>query len=94
MMMSWDPSGAGRVPLSMKTGRDLSTRNAHEVGLTTTYATLFEAAAKAEFEKRGFAFYATELAKASLLATKVINLVFILYGKTFLERIFSELLNA
>eukprot|EP00566_Odontella_aurita_P005016 CAMPEP_0113541080 /NCGR_PEP_ID=MMETSP0015_2-20120614/8834_1 /TAXON_ID=2838 /ORGANISM="Odontella" /LENGTH=615 /DNA_ID=CAMNT_0000440949 /DNA_START=106 /DNA_END=1954 /DNA_ORIENTATION=+ /assembly_acc=CAM_ASM_000160 len=89
-MMEWEPTDRERVPLSMKTGRVLSLGTQDK---TTTYAAIFKEAAKQAFEKKGFAFYAPELASACLQAARVINLVFVLYGEVLLEPIFSQVLE-
>ena len=69
-MMSWTPDDSDRVPIRMSTGRPLRLKASDEGQTTKTVSSLFEAAAKRIFMQRGFAFYAVELAKASLAATK------------------------
>merc|ERR1712150_106533 len=54
-------------------------------GLAVTYDSMFRDAARAEFVSKGFAFYAVELADASLTANRIMNLVLDLYGADILD---------
>lgn len=57
------------------------------------FSSLFLPAATQEFEKRGFAFFAPELAQASLRVRKVINLSLLLHGEAVLDPLFLHALQ-
>lgn len=82
-----NPKNNQLVPTSLRTGRSLSLgqRSSDE-----TFNSLFMRAAKKEFIAKGFAFYSSELAEASLLACRTINLVLSIYGNTLLESLFTK----
>lgn len=92
-MVSWVPENNDRVPIRMSTGRPLSLQASGEGQPSKTVSSLFLATAKHKFTQRGFAFYAAELAEASLVATKVINLCFKVYGEALLEPTFMRTLR-
>jgi len=92
-MMSWTPDDRDRMPTRMSTGRQLRVQGSDDGHSAKTISSQFQAAAKEKFMHRGFAFYATELAEASLTATKVINLAFVVYGETLLDPVFLTVLQ-
>jgi hypothetical protein len=102
MLVVSNPQTRQQVPTSIKTGRNLSfSKSGGGVGVGVrggehlssangdmTFNFLFKQAAKQEFISKGFGFYSNELAEASLLACRTINLVLYLYGSQLLEKIF------
>ncbi len=54
-----------------------------------TFDSIFKKRAKQEFIKKGFAFYSNELAEASLLASRTINLVLGIHFQV-IEKLFVE----
>jgi hypothetical protein len=54
----------------------------------------FVAKARRKFAERGLAFYASDLAEASELATKVSKLAYLLYGEQFLDQMILNLLGS
>ena len=74
------------IPDKMKSGR---------TSLTTNEATNgphipFIAAARSEFSKAGFAFYATDLATVSFQASKVIHLILQIHGSSLLQKLLID----
>jgi len=93
-----------QVPTSIRTGRKLfflgpvsgltrSEEERKQNGSTGegTFGAAFKKYAKDEFSKRGFSFYATELADASLTASRIINLSLNVYGSLILEPVFQDI---
>jgi hypothetical protein len=91
-MMVCNPQTLEQVPTMLRTGRALSIHNNSGSSSSnqnvTTYGSVFTKAAKKEFTSKGFALYANELAEASLLASRIINLSMSVYGSTVLEKLF------
>ena len=54
---------------------------------------IFVSKSRRNFQQRGLAFYASQLAAATELATKVANLAWELYGDEFLDAMILEALN-
>jgi len=69
----------------MKTGLGVS-------NIISPHHSPFVTKARCKFADRGLAFYATDLAEASELATKVSKLAFSLYGEQFLDSLVLGLL--
>ena len=98
-MMEWVPVDSERVPPHMTIGGPLkmiptfgsSGSSASNSGVT--FSSLFLSAATEAFEKRGFAFFAPELAQASLRVRKVINLSLLLHGEAVLDPLFLHALQ-
>mmetsp|Transcript_7862 Transcript_7862/g.11225 ORF Transcript_7862/g.11225 Transcript_7862/m.11225 type:complete len:110 (-) Transcript_7862:28-357(-) len=92
-MMLWSSPSNERIPVKLKAGRPMiMTRingDPEENHSKRSFKSLFQQAARNEFKSKGFAFYATELAQACLLATREINLVLDLYGNVFLEKMYG-----
>lgn len=92
-MTMWDPSSVVALPRSMVTGRSLGSlgrQNESGQSGTALFQTKYQDAAKGEFSKKGFSLYATDLAHACLMATKVINLTCLLYGSVFIDKLIIE----
>lgn len=80
-----------QMPLTMRSGRSISTSrgtSASSNGNDSSFDTMFKKVARQEFVKRGFAFYSDDLAEASLLAYKTIQLILNVYGNSILEKLF------
>lgn len=92
-MMLWElPDDA--LPTTMKTGRSLAKVEPYR-GLETpdesnAFALNFVPAARGEFTTRGFSFYAPDLTRACLMASKVSQLMCTLFGSVFLDRLIIE----
>ena len=83
-----NPQKRQQAPSSLRTGRSLSTGEAPN---NESNDSLFKEAAKQEFTVNGFAFYSNELAEASLLASRTINLVIATCGRYALHPLFSKI---
>ena len=97
-LMEWSPEHSQTIPVHMSTGRRMvasqprpspSRSDTNPTGISNLYL----AEAKRRFMTKGFAFYAAELSEISLKAVKVINLVFVVYGKDLLEPIMMKSLQ-
>jgi hypothetical protein len=88
-LMVTNPRTHQQVPTSLKTGRSLSLdRHIASISNEGRFDALFKEAAKKEFVTKGFAFYSNELAEASLLACRAINLNLSIFGRQVLEPLF------
>lgn len=89
IMVLWNPHTKQQLPTSIRTGYGTSLRSDHEA--KQTYGDLFKAEAKNEFINKGFSFNAEELAEATMLASRVINLALQIYGVPVLDKMFHEI---
>jgi len=89
-MILFNPSTEKQVPTCLRTGRMLSISTDEAKNKIDSFDTLFKQAAKREFVSKGFAFYANELAEASLLSCRTINLIVSVYGSSVLDKLFID----
>ena len=93
MVFNPPPSQRG-VPTSLRTGLG---RNSPPPSDATrggeTFSGAFKKAAKAEFVRRGFSFYAEELAETSLMALRIIQLALHVHGPTIDELLLDSCQN-
>lgn len=82
-LVVWKPQA---FPLELRSGR--GNLEVNQGG--TEPAKLFEAEAKKEFCTQGLSFYASDLAAASAMAVKVIELAWNIYGNNFLDKLVLE----
>lgn len=91
-MVLWNPHTRQQVPTSIRTGHGISSSHSnHEA--KQTYGDLFKAESKHEFVNKGFSFNADELAEATMLASRVINLALQIYGIPVLDKMFHEIIS-
>lgn len=90
-MVLWNPQTRQQVPTSIRTGYGISSHSDHEA--KQTYGDLFKAESKHEFINKGFSFNAEELAEATMLASRVINLALQIYGIPVLDKMFHEIVS-
>jgi len=95
-MMLFHPQTHQQVPASIRTGRNLtfhSNTRTQANAPSTTYGAMFKKAAREEFIKKGFYVYADELAEASLVASRIINLSMQVYGSVLIEKTFVAVIQ-
>jgi len=77
-MMVLNPSSRQQVPDSIRTGRIMSSAGGNSV--QGVYGDAFLRASKEEFVKKGFSFYADELAESTLAGHRIMNLASYIHG--------------
>lgn len=91
-----NPQTRQQVPTNMRSGRQMSLGRRNETSRSstdnTTFNSLLTNLATEEFIAKGFGFYAKDLAEASVLACRTINLVLNIHG-AFIDKIFVNKCN-
>ena len=87
MMLENKKTTQTTIPDKIKAGRIPSTTME---GTSKSPHVPFIAAARSEFVKAGFAFYATELASVSFQASKVIHLILQIHGSSLIEKLLLD----
>lgn len=82
-------AGNAGAPGQLKSGIQSKT----EASSNSMEDSIFVSKSRRNFQQRGLAFYASQLAAATELATKVANLAWELYGDEFLDAMILEALN-
>ena len=88
-MMLFHPQTHQQVPVSIRTGRNLT----FQTSSRTTYGTVFKKSAREEFIKKGFSVYADELAEVCLTASRVMNLSMQVYGSVLIDKMFVGIIQ-
>ena len=91
VMVLWKPHTKQQLPTSIRTGYGISSHSNDET--KQTYGDLFKAEAKHEFISKGFSLNAEELAEATMLASRVINLALQIYMTPILDNMFHDIIS-
>jgi hypothetical protein len=91
VMVLWNPHTKQQLPTSIRTGHGISSHSNNET--KQTHGDLFKAEAKHEFISKGFSLNAEELAEATMLASRVINLALQIYMAPILDNMFHDIIS-
>ena len=79
-------SSSNGIPSSIRSGLGGRRLPSHEAG----FSTMIQKTSKEEFMKKGFSFYAKELAETTLMASRIINLALYVHGP-IVDKIFLDI---
>jgi len=93
-MIEWNPSASDNIPSVIRAGLPLPLGGPKsDTSAKKAYRSAFLEAARREFVSKGFAFYAPQLAEASFLSSRIINLALVLHGELLDQLLEAEMLN-
>ena len=87
-MMVMDTTSRQQVPDSIRSGRAMPTSKGKSIH--GTYGDNYLKASKEEFVKKGFSFYADELAESTLMAHRIVNLALYVQG-SWVDKMMKDL---